>query len=226
MSPREETSAAEDVVRRLRADVMCLAFAPGESITERALEALFGVSRTVVRQALMQLTYEGLIRRVARGYVVAPFDLSELDEVFEYRHVVEDAAVRLACQFAREDELDTLKAEIDAGLREFTAEGWMEIGLDFHVRMAELSRNRFLRGAVHEVTIRTMRARWLSFSAGAGPARTHAEHSAILAAVRNKDADAAAAATHAHAREVHRLVREAIQDSRRVLGRRSVVGAT
>ncbi|MCF3933094.1 GntR family transcriptional regulator [Acuticoccus sp. M5D2P5] len=222
---REETSAAEEATRRLRGDVLCLTLAPGEAVTERSLETTYGVSRTVVRQALTQMIYEGLVQRTQRGYVVAPFDFDELRELFAYRDVVEEAGVRLACQLAEVSELDAIQAEIDAGLREFTPEGWMEIGLDFHVRVAGLSRNRFLQAAVQEVTTRTIRARWLAISAGSGSQVTHDEHTEILRRIRLKDEDGAAEAVRAHAREVHEQVRTAIEASRRFLGRRSVVGS-
>ncbi len=223
---RDDASAREEATRRLRADVMGLTLAPGEAITERALEALYGVSRTVVREALTQMIYEGLVQRAQRGYIVAPFDLYELNELFAYRDVVEDAVVRLACRHARIDELDAIQAEIEAGLREFTPEGWMEIGLDFHVRLAALSRNRFLCAAVQDITTRTYRARWLAISAGSGSQITHDQHTEILRRIRAKDEDGAAEAVRAHAREVHKQVLASIEASRRILGRRSVVGSS
>lgn len=146
---------------RMRGDILSLKLAPGEVTSERALEQLYGVSRTPIREALKALIGEGLVVRAERGYAIAPFDLDQLEEIFEYRETVEDAAVRLACQRRTDEALDAIRETIDRGLSEFTPDSWFEAGLDFHVQLAALSGNRFLRDGVQDAVNRTIRARWL-----------------------------------------------------------------
>jgi DNA-binding GntR family transcriptional regulator len=223
-SERAEQPLGDRMLARIRADILSLKLAPGEVISERALQASYGASRTPIRQALMQLIREGLILRTTRGYAVAPFDLGELDESFEYRELIEDAAVRLACARARPGDLDTIQETIDRGLTDFTPESWFEIGLDVHVRLAELSGNRFLRDAVQDVIARTMRVRWLVANTVAGREAAHRDHSEIVRLVRDGKADAAAEALRHHGREVRRQVYDAIDGTRRFLGARSFAG--
>lgn len=221
---RGEQPLGERMLSRIRADILSLKLAPGEVISERALQASYGASRTPIRQALMQLIREGLILRTTRGYAVAPFDLEELDESFEYRELIEEAATRLACLRARPGDLDAIQEAIDRGLTEFTPESWFETGLDVHVRLAELSGNRFLRDAVQDVIKRTMRVRWLVANTVDGREAAHRDHSEIVRLVRDGDADAAAQALRDHSREVRRQVYDAINGTRRFLGARSFVG--
>ena len=221
-----ERSLSDRVHSRIRADILLLKLAPGEVIAERALERSYGASRTPIRQALAQLIREGLIVKTARGYAVAPFDLQEIDESFEYRELIEDAAIRLACERAKPHELDALQETIDRGLTNFTPDSWFEIGLDVHVRLAELSGNRFLRDAVQDVITRTMRIRWLVANTAGGREAAHREHSEIVRLVRAGDAEAAAAALRHHGREVRRQAYRAIEESRRYLGARSFAGET
>jgi len=205
---------------RMRGDILSLKLAPGEVTSERALEQLYGVSRTPIREALKALIGEGLVIRAERGYAIAPFDLDQLEEIFEYRETVEDAAVRLACQRRSDDALDAIRATIDRGLSEFTPDSWFEAGLDFHVQLAALSGNRFLRDGVQDAVNRTIRARWLVASSEESRVIAHKEHSQIIELVRQRREDEAADAVRRHGREVHRQIVEALEASRRLFGAR------
>ena len=221
---RAERSLGDRVLSRIRADILLMKLAPGEAIAERALERSYGASRTPIREALAQLIREGLVVRTVRGYAVAPFDRKELDESFEYRALIEDAAVRLACARAKPAELDAIQETIDRGLTDFTPESWFEAGLDVHVRLAGLSGNRFLRDTVQDIVTRTMRVRWLAASTREAREAAHREHTEILHLVRARDVEGAAAALREHGRDVHRQALKAIDESRRFLGARSFVG--
>lgn len=221
----DETSSAPNLGRlahsRIRADILSLGLAPGEVVSERGLQGVYGISRTPIREALAALIREGLVVRTARGYAVAPFDLRELREIFEYREIVEDAAVRLACQNAMAQELDELQRTVDCGLEPFTPDGWFEAGLDVHVRIAELSRNRFLCQAVRDSVNRTLRPRWLLASSEEARAVSHREHSEIVALIRSQDEEGAARVIRLHGRDVRDRILSAISDSRRIFGARA-----
>jgi DNA-binding GntR family transcriptional regulator len=213
-----------DILSRLRFAILSLDLVPGEPISERALEVQFEVSRTPIREALFHLVRDGLIIREGRGYAVAPFDMDEIDEVFAFRDIIEPQAVRLAARLATAAETDAIRHSINLSHDEFTPERWLEMGLDFHVRCAALSRNRCLVAAMQDVTLRTLRARWLSFASEDGRAVTHREHGAILDLICARDEDGAARAVLAHSAAVRQEVRGAIENARRFMGRRGVVG--
>lgn len=221
----EGTPSAQNLGRlahsRIRADILSLGLAPGEVVSERGLQGVYGISRTPIREALAALIREGLVVRTARGYAVAPFDLRELREIFEYREIVEDAAVRLACHHAMVQELDALQRTVDAGLEPFTPDGWFEAGLDVHVRIAELSCNRFLRDAVRDTVNRTLRPRWLLASSEEARAVSHREHSEIVELIRAQDEEGAARAIRLHGRDVRDRILATISDSRRIFGARA-----
>lgn len=222
-TPRE-SGEKQDVLSRMRFDVLSLELAPGEALSERQLEGDYGVSRTPIREALLSLASDGLIQRAGRSYVVAPFDLDEIAEVFAFRDIVEPEAIRLATRNATPEALAAIRADLTETHDMFTPERWLEMGLDFHVRLAALSGNRCLTAALRDVTLRTIRARWLVVASDEGRAVTHREHREILDLVGSGQAEAAVAAARRHADKVQREVVAAIRDSRGILGRRSVVG--
>lgn len=215
-----EHSLGQKAMANIRSDILTLTLAPGEPITERFLEARHGVSRTLIRQALAELIRDGFVLKGERGYVVAPFDLKQLEEIFEYREIIEDAAIRLACVRATPDAIDAIRVSIDRGLTDFTPDGWFKIGLDVHVQLAALSGNRFMRDAVQDAVNRTLRARWLVASSAEMRAIAHREHCTIIDLVREKRAEEAADAVRAHARDVRLQIIQALEDARRLLGAR------
>lgn len=226
---QEQAQSAEGslggwVLSRIRADILTLKLAPGEVITERYLETSHGVSRTPIRQALAELIREGLVIKGERGYAVAPFNLPQLEQIFEYRELVEDAAIRLACARGEPAEIESIQETIDRGLEDFTPNGWFRLGLDVHVQLAALSKNEFLRDAVQDSVNRTLRARWLLASSAEVRAVAHREHSEIIALVRERRTEEAAAAVRRHARDVRVQILRALEDTRRLLGQRGFVG--
>lgn len=90
---------ARDIVDTLRQRISNHAIAPGAKLLEGALAQEFGVSRTRVREALIELELRGLIRRTPnRGAVVTRLDLQEIFEIYETREALEGVCARLATQ--------------------------------------------------------------------------------------------------------------------------------
>lgn len=216
---------AGGTLSRMRGDILCLRLAPGETVSERLLEDLYATSRTPVREALARLVVEGLVQRVGRGYVIAPFDLGEMEDVFDFRAVVEPASIRLAAQNATVAELTVIQRAIDEGFRDFSPDSWMDVGLDFHVQCAQLSRNRCYVETLRTITIRTLRARWLAVRSEEGRRATHEEHTRIVDALMKRDPEAAAEAVSDHIANVRNEVFRSIDAARPILGRRSIVDA-
>lgn len=90
-------------------------FAPGERITEQGLAERLGVSRTPIREALVQLTKQGVLRaRPGGGYVVPSPTIDEVRQVIAVRTLLEPAAVRLAAaEYSRAD-IERVSEAIDA----------------------------------------------------------------------------------------------------------------
>lgn len=221
--PNDLAEGSNDLLSRLRFAILSLELLPGESISERALEQEFGASRTPIREALFNLVRDGLVNRDGRGYVIAPFDMAEVNEVFDFREIVEPAAVRLAARLATPEQIKEIRDSINLSHDEFTAERWLNMGLDFHVRCAALSQNRCLIAAMRDVTMRTLRARWISFTSKEGRDCTYREHAGILDLIAAQDGEGAAKAVLAHSTAVRQEVVETIGNARRLMGRRSVV---
>jgi DNA-binding GntR family transcriptional regulator len=89
-------SLREQIANHLRADVLTGRLAPGERLNELALVDRFGVSRTPIREALQQLTVEGLLEsRPNSGARVSPLPTDDIRQfVVPIRQTVETVALR------------------------------------------------------------------------------------------------------------------------------------
>lgn len=201
---------AQDVYERLRAAILTLELLPGEKLSERALEGMLGSSRTPIREALLRLEAEGLIARQGRSPRVTPLELAEILEAFEYREHIEAAVAHLACKHATPEDLARIQAVLDAGRKGADAAAWYEIGTDFHIMLARLSRNRFLVRAVTDILTRIERARWIMCSLPSARDEAHDEHSHVLHLIAEKRADDAAEALKLHARGLRDILAEAL----------------
>jgi len=93
-SPDTQATA---VYRRLRADILCGALAPGMRLKIRDLAAGYGAGPAPLREALAQLAAEGLARRIEqRGFRVAAADPAGFAELIRTRCLVEALALREA----------------------------------------------------------------------------------------------------------------------------------
>ncbi len=90
-------------------------YAPGSALNEKKLAAQLGVSRTPVREALLRLRLEGLVRVVARGGIfVAETSIRQIREITEVRLVLEECSGRLAVARCSPQLFAELRAWLDA----------------------------------------------------------------------------------------------------------------
>ena len=198
--------------------------APGTRLREDELGAVFGVSRTRIRQVLIRLASERLVTlRPNAGASVAEPTPDEAREVFGARRLIEPTLVAACIARARATDFARLGAliEQEERLREEGDRG-AAIGLagEFHLAIAELSGNatleRFARELVSRTSLVLMRFGPADLGeadhddGGAGTAavgcRCH-EHRGLLAALRLRDARAAARLMDDHLRRLESQLR-------------------
>ncbi len=215
-APVSQTTQLYD---NLRAAILTLDIAPGERISERGLEGRFHASRTPVRAALSRLEREGLILHEGRSWTVTPIDLDEIASLAELRGILEPAAARLAVERATTEQLDDVRAHLDALRGAPDRESGIRMGSTFHLDLAALGGNRFVTDAIADALTRLERTRWIEVrTAEARDAAWH-EHSAVIDAVRAGDADRAAELLAAHVAGTNdRLLAWIAQERRRLRG--------
>lgn len=186
---------AQEVENQLRKMILDLEVGPGERLTERWAESHFSASRTPVRAALLRLESEGLVCREGRGWMVSPIDLHEMEQLFVYRQALEVAALRISASTIGDTELKKLEEIMGVCTPESSAEVVHDAGTAFHILLASLAGNVFINDGLQDALRRLSRARWLDT---APEHHGWEEHRAIIAALKNRDAERAVVMLEQH----------------------------
>ena len=196
-----ETSSTHHIVESLTRAIVEHRLHPGTKLAEQKLADHFGVSRTLVRQALFQLSQNRLIKlEPARGAFVAAPSVEEAKQVFAVRRMLE---AEMARAFARTSTPARIKA-----LREHVAQEKLavqredvpsrtELLGDFHVRMAELMGNRVLAELLSELISRCALITLMYQSTHAAE-HSNDEHADIVKALAAKDEELAVRLMNEH----------------------------
>lgn len=190
-------------VEALRGAILTLKLPEGERLVERELIERLGVSRTTVREALRELESEGLVEVIPqRGAVVASISPTDASDLYEARVAIEALIVRRFVERADEECVDDMVRAVEAYAE--VADGDHEIpemlaskdgfyaALDRGAHAPALSQ---LLGTL-QARVRVLRAR--SLGQPGRPKASAEELRDLVAAIRDRDADRAAALCAAH----------------------------
>ncbi len=163
---------------------------PGSKLVEQTLADQFGVSRTLVRQALFRLSQNRLVRmEPARGAFVSAPSILEAKQVFAVRRMLEagmtSSFVRQASDADIADLANHMAAE-EAAIDSGDIHGRTVLLGDFHVRMAQLMGNAVLAELLMDLLSRSALITLMYQSAGAAE-HSHEEHRAIVAALQSRN---------------------------------------
>ncbi|MCP5286094.1 MAG: GntR family transcriptional regulator [Burkholderiaceae bacterium] len=173
---------------------------PGSALDEVALATRFGVSRTPVREALIQLTAEGLVElRPRRGAVVASVGPARLLEMFEVMAELEAMCARLAARRMSEvEQAELLAAHQACEAARGDPDAYFYCNERFHNAIYAGSHNGFLAEEASALQRRLRPYRRLQLRVRDRMANSFAEHEAVVAALQAGDAAAAGDALRRH----------------------------
>jgi DNA-binding GntR family transcriptional regulator len=190
---------------------------PGEKLSDLRLSDELGVSRTPVREALLRLVQEGMVRAEPnRGFYVASFSARDVEEIYALRATLEATALELAIPVLDRATLESALVELDRCEasyaeaateedRRAAADAFLDIDRAFHrmvvvrggnSRLTAIAEGLWAQIAVFQET--GVRRGWAEVSIR--------HHRAIIVALLNGDAMAAVAALRFHIDEIKRMV--------------------
>lgn len=197
--PRE--TGREFALRVIKNNIIRLELAPGSHVSEKNLADEMGLSRTPVREALIELAKGGIVEIYPqKGSVVALIDYSLVEEARFMRGVMENAVVRLVCEMASPE--DILKLGENLKLQEFYLDSTdtgrlMELDDEFHKLLFDIAQKSQSYLLMQNLTLHFDRVRNMALSA-VKELKIVQDHQAIVEAIRQHDADKAGAMMDIH----------------------------
>ncbi len=207
ITPPQTSNTTHMIVEALTKAIVEHRLHPGTKLAEQKLADHFGVSRTLVRQALFQLSQNRLIRlEPARGAFVAAPSVLEAQQVFAVRRMLEAEMTRAFVREVTPAKIKALKEHVaqekNAVARNDAASRTELLG-DFHVRMAELMGNEVLAQLLGELISRCALIT-LMYQTASAAEHSNDEHANIVKALAAKDEERAVRLMSEHLLNVER----------------------
>ncbi|MCJ2060345.1 GntR family transcriptional regulator [Methylobacterium sp. J-048] len=195
-------SHAQRLRQRIEDEIVSGELALGSRLDENQLAVRFGVSRTPIREALLQLAATGLVQtKPRRGAIVSAPEPYLLLAMFEAMAEIEAACGRLAARRLVPEDAEALQAAL-AGCRTAVAqedpESYYAENYVFHTVVYRASRNAFLAEQALSLHRRLAPYRRLQLRVRQRLPQSLAEHEAIVAAIVAGDDAGAAEALRSH----------------------------
>jgi DNA-binding GntR family transcriptional regulator len=185
---------------RIREAILTGEFEPGRPLVELALAEWCGVSRTPIREALLRLEQDGLIRRDAQGLKVRVRTPEEMLDLYATRTVMEVFASRVAADRRTDHDLLLLRWHqtrcremLDSDVHGMTREN-----RQFHQALWRATHNESLIDVIERLQVQLGPSPTTTVYSAERWVQSLAEHDELIEAIERRDADAAAEITQRH----------------------------
>jgi len=210
---------ADRVYVELRRKILMLNLDPGAVLDESRIVQEMGTSRTPVREAIIRLVSEGLLRRDGRQIRVSTFEVKQLRAFFEGMTLMSRSVHRMAAARRTPQQLEAIRAALLTFENEVSKGDEIRISEAnhaFHLAIANAADSVFIQRGYEELLVESLRLARQCFSRGEEPestrrehlARTITDHKAVYDAIERRDVDEADRITTQHCH----LFRERLSD--------------
>ena len=177
--------------------------APGKRIIESEVADSIGISRTPVREALHKLEAERLLMHLPKGgYVVKGMSLSEIQETFDIRIILESFAGFLAAKRCNDKEILPLEKKLEEFEKYLAENDYKEltrVNTEFHELLYALSKSPKLIKMINNLRDEIFLLREILLDSMEMASLSHDDHKEMIKAIKNREA-----------KKVERLIKEHI----------------
>jgi DNA-binding GntR family transcriptional regulator len=192
---KDVASLTEQAYGQLRRDILSCVLQPGSEVSEADIAERLMMSKTPVREALGRLRVEGFVKAFPRrGYQIVPLTISDMDELFDVRIIVDAGCGELAAERITDDELNRLEdlANVSYDVAAMASlDTFISANRDFHLAIASASGNRRLYELVYKQLDELERFFYLGALSRDVNREVHVDHLRIVEVLRSHDRQAA-----------------------------------
>ncbi|MBP1578296.1 MAG: GntR family transcriptional regulator [Oscillospiraceae bacterium] len=198
--PRE--TGRDYALRVLKENIINLELAPGSLVSENELSAMLGLSRTPVREALIELSKVKIVDIYPqKGSAVALIDYDLIEEARFMRNLLECAVVELVCEMATPQDIVMLKSNLE--MQSFYIDSsfgdMMELDNQFHKMLFTIARKEQVFTLMNNISIHFDRVRRMALYS-VKPVKIVEDHYSIFHAIEEKNPEKARSIMEMHLR--------------------------
>lgn len=191
-TPIVHKTRTQVVVEVLREKILSGDIAAGEPLRQSALAEELNVSRIPVREALLQLEAEGLVKFEAhKGATATVLSAAQVTELFELRAMIETDLLAKAIPNLQEEDIvlaEKVLEQLESAFKHENAIGsWSELNTQFHTYLYKPANRPHTLEVVHGLNTNCDRYIRLQLLLTGGIPRAEQEHRDLLAHCKNKD---------------------------------------
>ena len=202
--------STQRIVDSITAAIVERRLMPGTKLSEQKIADIFKVSRTLVRQALNQLSRDRLVvLEPARGAFVATPSVEEAHQVFEVRQILEVALTRRLCAVISNAQIAELRSHLRSEAEAVSSadvSGRTRLLADFHLVLAQMLGNSVLTQLLTDLLTRSSLIS-LMYQSSQSAEHSLEEHVAIVDAFEQRDIKLAVRLTVEHLEHVEQNLR-------------------
>lgn len=189
--PKDSQTAGENVYQYLRSSIIGLQVKPGQTIKINELSDFLKVSRSPIRDALIQLAKDGLVTTTPqKGTIVSKIDIQRVRDERFMRACIEERVLREFLESYRESDIETLKdllRQQKKALENKDARDFLRTDDAFHTVFFQATNHPFCLENVLNMSNHYYRIRLLSLSESDIRQQTYEQHEEILRLIQERD---------------------------------------
>jgi DNA-binding GntR family transcriptional regulator len=190
--PIKKENLGSQVFEQIKGMILRGEIPPGRRIIESEIALSMGISRTPVREAVHKLEAEGFLTPLPKGgYAVRGLTISDIEDTFDIRSILESFAGYLAAMRHTEDELIPLELKIDEFQR-YLDRGDLKkltrVNTEFHEALYELSRSPRLIKMIHGLRDEIYFLRKIILNSEEMARSSNRDHRKIIEAIKQREA--------------------------------------
>ncbi|GAA0791924.1 MULTISPECIES: GntR family transcriptional regulator [Pseudomonadati] len=217
-TPIVHKTRTQIVVEVLREQILSGVIVAGEALRQSALAEELNVSRIPVREALLQLEAEGLVKFEAhKGATATLLSAEQATELFELRAMIETDLLAKAIPNLQSRDIAEAEKVLDqlesAFKHENTVASWNELNTQFHTILYKPANRPHTLDVIHGINTNCDRYIRLQLLRTAGIPKAEQEHRKLLELCKSKDIEAATALLNRHIMDVLVAIRALVPSS-------------
>jgi DNA-binding GntR family transcriptional regulator len=214
MKTKRHASLTEKAYGSLVRRIVTLDLPPGSVLPESRLMQELRIGRTPIREAVQRLIAEGLVTHLHhRGTLVAEIRAVEVQQIYEFRALIEGQAARLAAQRmspAQLEELQRIHGDMDRSVADQDVEAFVALDRRFHELLGRGSDNQYLENVLLKLYNLHLRLWYFLARKQGGLRETVHEHQEVIEALVRRNPDEAELAVRHYVMRVARQVRDVL----------------
>jgi DNA-binding GntR family transcriptional regulator len=181
----------EQVYNMLKEQILDGTIKPGEWLQEKKLAEMFNVSRSPVREVLIELVGEGLLENIPnKGVFVKVLNSKDIYNIFELREILEQYAIKKAVELATEDDVKVLKAvykQLEESYNNGDVNEYSKVDTIIHNTIFSISGNDMLEDIVKNLYPQIQSFRTISLFNKKRYEESFIEHKGLIEGIIEKD---------------------------------------